>query len=279
MIPGDRARFLGRVAGDVRRTARAVGAAAPDRIGVGLRAALAVVLPLGAGVAAGRPALGAAASFGTLAVLYVPRSPYRYRARVVGRIGVGLVLAVLVGSLAAGHGAVSALVAGLVAAVASFVCQAAELPPPRELMPVMAVLAATDMPSDPGEAVTRAGLAAGGALVAWLLTMAPALAGGWRAPERVAVAGALEAVAGLLDAVASTQVDAARHAAVTGVRQARTAVRQAALPPGHRLVGLVVAAEALLEAALHVEVEATAPWIRDGPLRCAGSSLRCTVTR
>jgi hypothetical protein len=126
VIRGDRARFLGRVAGDVRRTARAVGAAAPDRIGVGLRAALAVVLPLGAGVAAGRPALGAAASFGTLAVLYVPRSPYRYRARVVGRrIGVGLVLAVLVGSLAAGHGAVSALVAGLGAAVASFVCQAA----------------------------------------------------------------------------------------------------------------------------------------------------------
>ena len=105
------------MAGDVRRTARAVGAAAPDRIGVGLRAALAVVLPLGAGVAAGRPALGAAASFRDSGRLYVPRSPYRYRARVVGRIGVGLVLAVLVGSLAAGHGAVSALVAGLVAAV------------------------------------------------------------------------------------------------------------------------------------------------------------------
>ena len=87
--------------------------------------------------------------------------------------------------------------------------------------------------------------------------MAPALAGGWRAPERAAVARALDAVAGLLDAVRSAQVDEARHAAVTGVQQARTAVRQAALPPGHQLVGLVVAAEALLEAALHVEVEAT----------------------
>lgn len=258
MIPGEQVRFLGRVAGDVRRTARAVGAAAPGRIGVGLRAALAVVLPLGAGAAAGRPALGAAASFGSLAVLYVPWSPYRYRARVVGQIGVGLVFAVLVGSLAAGHGAVSALVAGLVAAVASFVCQAAELSPPRELMPVMAVLAATDMPADAGEAVTRAGLTAGGALLAWLVTMAPALAGRWRAPERAAVAGALEAVADLLDAVTSPQVDAVRHAAVTGVRQARTAVRQAVLPPGHRLVGAVVAAESLLEAALHVEVEATA---------------------
>ena len=72
-------------------------------------------------------------------------------------------------------------------------------------------------------------------------------------------AGALEAVAGLLDAVGSAQVDAARHTAVTGVQQARAAVRQAALSPGHQLVGLVVAAERLLEAALHVEVEATAP--------------------
>ena len=259
MIPGDRTRLLGRVAGNARRTARAVVAAAPGRVGVGLRAALAVVLPLSAGVAVGRSALGAAASFGALAVLYVPRSPYRYRARVVGRVGAGLVLAVLVGSLAAGHGAVSALVAGLAAAVASFVCQAAELPPPRELMPVMAVLAATAVPADPGEALIRAGLAAGGALVAWLLAMAPALAGGWRAPERAAVAGALDAVAGLLAAVGSAQVDEARHAAVTGVQQARTAVRQAALPPGHQLVGLVVAAEGLLEAALHVEVEATDP--------------------
>ena len=74
----------------------------------------------------------------------------------MGRVGAGLVLAVLVGSLAAGHGAVSALVAGLAAAVASFVCQAAELPPPRELMPVMAVLAATAVPADPGEALIRA---------------------------------------------------------------------------------------------------------------------------
>jgi uncharacterized membrane protein YccC len=251
--------LLARLAGDVRRTVQAVRAVAPGRVTVALRATLAVALPLSAGVAAGRPELGAAASFGALAVLYVPQAPYRYRARVVRRVGLGLVAAVLLGSLAAGHGVVTALVAGLVAGTASFACQAAELPPPRELMLVMAVLAATDMPSDPAEAATRAGLAAAGALVAWLLTMAPALAGRWRAPEQAAVAAAVGAVAGLLDAVGSAGAGAARHAAVTGVQRARAAVSQAALPPGHPLAGLVVAAEALLEAALHVEVEATAP--------------------
>ena len=251
--------LLARLAGGVRRTVQAVRAVAPGRVTVALRATLAVALPLSAGVAAGRPELGAAASFGALAVLYVPQAPYRYRARVVRRVGLGLVAAVLLGSLAAGHGVVTALVAGLVAGTASFACQAAELPPPRELMLVMAVLAATDMPSDTAGAVTRAGLAAAGALVAWLLTMAPALAGRWRAPEQAAVAAAMGAVAGLLDAVGSAGAGAARHAAVTGVQRARAAVSQAALPPGHPLAGLVVAAEALLEAALHVEVEATAP--------------------
>jgi uncharacterized membrane protein YccC len=251
--------LLARLAGDVRRTVQAIRAVAPGRVTVALRATLAVALPLSVGVAAGRPELGAAASFGALAVLYVPQAPYRYRARVVRRVGLGLVAAVLLGSLAAGHGVVTALVAGLVAGTASFACQAAELPPPRELMLVMAVLAATDMPSDPAGAATRAGLAAAGALVAWLLTMAPALAGRWRAPEQAAVVAAVGAVAGLLDAVGSAGAGAARHAAVTGVQRARAAVSQAALPPGHPLAGLVVAAEALLEAALHVEVEATAP--------------------
>ena len=111
-----------RLAGDVRRTVQAVRAVAPGRVTVALRATLAVALPLSAGVAAGRPELGAAASFGALAVLYVPQAPYRYRARVVRRVGLGLVAAVLLGSLAAGHGVVTALVAGLVAGTASFAC-------------------------------------------------------------------------------------------------------------------------------------------------------------
>jgi hypothetical protein len=87
------------------------------------------------------------------------------------------VLAILLGGLAAGHTAVAALVTGLIAGVASFACQAAELPPPRELMIVVAVLAATDMHTDTVGALQRAGLAAAGALFAWLVTMGPALLG------------------------------------------------------------------------------------------------------
>ena len=240
----------------VRGTALAVRAAAPARAGVAARAALAVAVPLTAGALAGRPQLGAAASFGALAVLYVPQAPYRYRAQVVAWVGAGLVLAVLLGALAADRGALTVLVVGLVAGLASFACQAAELPPPRELMVVMAVLAATDVPGSPP---TLAALAAGGAAVAWLLTMAPALTGDRRAPERAAVSAALTAIAGLLDAVGSPDAPAARYAAVVGVARARSATAAARLPDGHPLVALMIAAETLLEIALHVEVEATGP--------------------
>ena len=236
-----------------------VRAAALARRNIALRAALAMAIPLSAGLAIGQPEVGAGASFGALACLYVPQAPYRYRARVVAAIGVGLVLAVLLGALAAPSGLVAALVAGLVAGVASFLCQAAELPPPRELMLVMAVLAATDGVEGSAAALTRAGLAAAGAVVAWLVTMSPALLGRRRAPEQRAVVEALGAVAALLDAVGDAGHPAARHAAVVAVRRARDAVGQGGLAPDDRLTRGAMAAEALLEAALHVDVESTHP--------------------
>ncbi len=134
-----------------------------------------MAIALSVGIAVGEPQAGAGASFGALACLYVPQAPYRCRARVVAVVGAGLVLSVLLGALAAGHGYVAVVVAGLVAAAASFLCQAAELPPPRELMLVMAVLAATEHTEGAAAAPARAGLAAAGGLVAWVVTMSPAL--------------------------------------------------------------------------------------------------------
>ena len=137
--------MLVKVLDEVRAIAVGVRVAAPGRASIALRTALCVAVPLAVGVATGHPAEGAAASFGGLAGLSVPQAPYRYRAWVVAAVGAGLVVAVLLGGLAAAHALTALLVAGLVAGIASFVCQAAELPPPRELMLVMAVLAATDL--------------------------------------------------------------------------------------------------------------------------------------
>ena len=193
------------LAGEVRATVLALRSAAPQRAGIAMRTMACVTLPLAIGVAAGHPRSGATASFGGLAGLYVPQSPYRYRARVVAAVGAGLAIAVLIGSTAGSRTWVAAMVTGVVAAAASFVCQAAELPPPRELMLIMVLLAATAVPAGLAGAAQRAGLAAAGALLAWLVTMSPALGRRRRLPERRAVDGALAAVAALLDAVGTGQ--------------------------------------------------------------------------
>ena len=233
--------------------------AAPGRVGLAVRAALCIGVPLAVGLTLGDPAGGAAASFGGLAGLSVSQAPYRYRARVVAAMGAGLVIAVLLGGLAAGNGLLAVLVAGVVAGVASVGCQAAELPPPRELMLVMAVLAATDITTDPAAAGQRAALAAAGALFAWLVTMSPALLGRRREPERRAVAAAFDAVAGLLDAIGSEAAAGSRPAAITAVRRARGAVAQGGLAADHPLARATVAVEAVLEAGLHVDVESAGP--------------------
>jgi uncharacterized membrane protein YccC len=245
------------LADEARATVLALRGAAPQRAGIAVRTMVSVALPLAIGVAAGHPQSGAAASFGGLASLYVPQSPYRYRARVVAAVGAGLAIAVLIGALAGSLTWVAAVVTGLAAGIASFVCQAAELPPPRELMLIMALLAATAVPAGLAGAAQRAGLAAAGAAFAWLVTMSPALSRSRRRlPERRAVTGALAAMAAFLDTVGTDQVPAARHTAVESVRRARTTVAQGDVPPQNPLARAVIAAEALLEAALHLEVEA-----------------------
>jgi uncharacterized membrane protein YccC len=132
------------------------------------------------------------------------------------------------------------------------VCQAAEVPLPREYLIVLATLAATGIPVDPPRALQQAGFTAVGAAIGWLVTMSPVL-GRARAPERRAVRAALDAVAALLARTGRSGPRTARHAAVTAVRQARRVVMQGTLPAEHRLTRAVMAIEALLEVGLHVE--------------------------
>jgi len=243
---------------NLRVTARAVRLSAERRRGPALRAMLCLALPLLIGFLTGHPADGAQASFGGLAGLYVPDSPYRYRARVILAVGAGLTLAVFLGAVTGSHGGVAALVAGMFAAAASFICQTVELSPPREIMFVMALLAATAVPGDAAQALHRSALTAAGGVLAWLVSLAPALLGRAR-PETITIAAALAGVADLVDRIGSDDAPAARHTAVNAMRRARQALAQAGRSGNHRLTGIVDAAEDLLEAALRSTVEDTQP--------------------
>jgi uncharacterized membrane protein YccC len=136
--------------------------------------------------------------------------------------------------------------------------------PPREYFVVFTFLIAAALPLDPGAAPQRAGLVLLGAAGAWLISMAGTLRDA-RAPERTAVAAALQAVARLLDAVGREGAPAARHRAVLAVQRAQDAVAdsvapaRAGTPGGEELARRAEAAEALLEAALALLVERSPP--------------------
>jgi uncharacterized membrane protein YccC len=219
---------------------------------------LCLAVPLLIGLLTGHPAEGAQASFGGLAGLYVPDSPYRYRARVVAAVGAGLTLAVFLGAVTGSFGWVAALVAGVFAGGASFICQAVELSPPREIMFIMALLAATAIPADAAQALLRAAVTGAGAGLAWLISMSPALFNRDR-PETTTIAAALAGIADLVDRIGSGNEPAARHTAVNGVRRARLAMEQAGRTEHHRLTRIVESTEGLLEAALRSTVEETSP--------------------
>lgn len=244
----------------------AIRAAAWARWHVAVRTTVSLVLALGIGVALGHPAWGAIASIGAFAGFYAPETPYRYRARLVATIGAALVVAMLAGSLAAPHAWAGILVAGVIAALASFGCLVAAVPPPREYLIVLAVLVATGLPPvGVAMAFQRAGFVAVGAALGWAVTMAPALVRP-QVPQRRVVAAALRAIARLLETdvrpgVAGGPDDAAgaQHAAVAAVARARSAVGQSGLGPSSAVVQSAVAAEHLLLVTLHVRTEATRP--------------------
>jgi len=257
--------------GKLRTTAETVRQSAVRRRGPDFRAMLCLAVPLLIGLLAGHPAEGAQATFGGLAGLYVPDSPYRYRARAVAAVGAALTLAVFLGAITGSNGWGAALTAGMFAGTASFICQTVELPPPRELMFVMALLAATALPGDASQALQRAAVTAAGAMLAWVISMAPALLGRDR-PETITIAAALSGIADLVDRIGSGDEPAARHTAVNRVRQARLAVEQAGRTEPHRLTRIFEITEDLLEAALRSTVEETTP--ADPSL---ATSIRATI--
>jgi hypothetical protein len=139
---------------------------------VALQAAVAVGLPLTAFAVVGQVQHGALASLGALAVLYAAGMTPRRRAARVAGVGVGLVLAMAAGTLAAGHLVGTAGVIAGAAGLAVLLSRWRSVPPPGALMPVLVCATATQIPLDAAPLATRLGLVGLGAAIAWLVAMA-----------------------------------------------------------------------------------------------------------
>lgn len=80
---------------------------------------------------------------------------------------------------------------------------------------VMALLVANSIPGDATQALPRATVTAAGAVLAWLISMAPALPGRDR-PETTTTAAALTGIADLVDRIGSDDAPAGPAAALPG---------------------------------------------------------------
>ncbi|HEY0485336.1 MAG TPA: FUSC family protein [Mycobacteriales bacterium] len=179
------------------------------------RATVAMVVPLGAAVAAGDLHAGLTMSLGAFAALYGRQEPYRRRAVLVGGVAVGLVAATVLGSVAAGSAWTAALAIAVVGAVSTWAAQSTALGPPGAYMLTLVAAVSTYLPLPAGGLWTRAGYVALGAAFAWCVVMSGALVRP-AVPQTRALAAAYDAVAALLRAPSPL----ARHAAAAALRVA-----------------------------------------------------------
>ena len=247
--------------GNLRATAETVRQSAVRRRGPAVRAMLCLAVPLLIGLLTGHPAEGAQASFGGLAGLYVPDSPYRYQVRVVAAVGPPSPSR---SSSARSPGQSDGWPPS---------------PPGCSPEPARSSVRQWNSPRRPARSCSswrcwpppqfpptppkhscggshrrrrRAGVA--DRHVARIVE--------WDRPETTTIAAALAGVADLADLadrIGSGNEPAARHTAVNSVRRARLAMEQAGRTEPHRLTRIVESTEGLLEAALRSTVEETSP--------------------
>ncbi|GAA1439956.1 FUSC family protein [Leifsonia poae] len=141
---------------------------------VGLRAALAVGVPLLVLLAVGRLDLTAYATFGAFTALYGRNEPYRLRIRSVSVGAVALLVSITLGILVAALGEPLWLLAPLllvIVAGGTLLAATFQLIPAQPLFFVFALLVCAAVPTPAADIVPRVLLAASVAVFSWLLTM------------------------------------------------------------------------------------------------------------
>lgn len=171
-------------------------ASAPRNLEVGLRAALAVAVPLFLLFALGRLDLTAYATFGAFTALYGRNEPYRLRIRTITVAAIALLLSIAAGTALAVLGEpLPLLVIALIVVVGggTLFVTVFQIVPPQALFFVFALLVCAAVPTPAGEALARLGIAAASAVFAWLLTMS-----GWAIRRLPGVEGGVLARWGLV---------------------------------------------------------------------------------
>ncbi|WP_045878425.1 FUSC family protein [Pseudofrankia sp. DC12] len=208
------------------RFAAAFGVARPrGRLRMAVVSAVAFAVPLTVGELAGRPQDGLLATFGAFTAAYFPDAALEFRARALPLIGAGLAGAAATGVAVAGASWTIAVGISALAAVATLLVRAFDVPPPGAYPFVISCAVATQLPEEIERVGERVALTLAGAAFAWLLVMAASFPDR-HAPARRAAVAALTGLADLLDAIGTPAYDTARHDAAQAVRHLRMVLRE-----------------------------------------------------
>lgn len=220
-----------------------------------LRAAVAMSLSFTLVASLFNPSLGSLAALGSMTVLYEKNTPYVHRAGSLALVASGFVASVAVGSLSSVSLWASAVAIGLVAGVATWLCQSLRVEPPGPFFFVLVCAIATIVPNGAGAVPQHAGVAAIGAGIGWLVSMSGALFGA-RHPENRAVAEAFRQLGSLLRAIGTPRLDHVQHQASLAVATAWRIVLQAQFR-GYRDTARAARLRALLRWVSDVHLAAT----------------------
>ncbi|WP_136607963.1 FUSC family protein [Paenibacillus dokdonensis] len=184
-------------------------------------AGLCLGLPSLIGLLLGRFDYGMLAGTGGFTYLYTFHEPYALRARKLFFVMLGIGFSVFCGSLLAPYPVLSAVVLGLIGALATFIFGALKFKGPAALFFVLSFALASGMPHGPSEALTRGTLVLLGGALAWLIAMA-----GWltnpHGPETQAVRRLYTNLADLLDAAGTGKYKKARHETLISMVEAES---------------------------------------------------------
>ncbi|MFD1674593.1 FUSC family protein [Alicyclobacillus fodiniaquatilis] len=144
-------------------------APSPWRRAIG--AGLSLFVPIVCGIAIGHPLWGLMATMGGFAGIYATDSPPKRLAVKLLIVVIGLSISVALGTLSAGSPWSIAIMSAVVAACATFISGALQVPPPGPYFFIMACEVGTGMPLDPGAAGTRLFFALIGGAIAWSIGM------------------------------------------------------------------------------------------------------------
>jgi len=226
---------------------------------VGIRAGVTLGLPLLIGVAVGHASYGAIASMGALAGFSVGTAPWAYRAKVIPAVGAATMVIVPTSGLLSHIAWLAIVWVGIVAVVASYVCLALDMGPPREYLIVLTALAGTGIPVGLHGALRELWLVAVGAATAWVVALAFTLLERGPSPARKAVDQAQAAVAEILRSAGTDGAARARQTAVSAVHAARVSLRQTSRREADGLAGRQAAIEVLLATTLSISIESIDP--------------------